>query len=238
MERLQKILAQSGVASRRRAETMILEGRVSVNGKIVKELGVKVNSSDLILVDGKQIRKEMKEYYLLYKPRGIVCTSHDDKNRKTVVELIPTRARIYPVGRLDYDTTGLLLLTNDGEFANYMMHPKNKIDKVYVAKVNGILTGAQIHQLEQGVMIDGILTSRAKVKVRKKNTEMQTSIVELTIHEGKNHQVKKMFAAVGLDVIKLKRERIGFLHLGNLQSGEYRKLNLKEVKQLYDLANN
>lgn len=237
MERLQKVLAQSGVASRRKAEEMILEGRISVNGKIVRELGVKVSSSDLILVDGKQIRKEQKEYYLLYKPRGVVCTSHDDKNRKTVVEFIPTRARIYPVGRLDYDTTGLLLLTNDGEFANFMMHPKNEIDKVYVAKIEGILNGAQIHALEQGVLIDGVMTKPARVKVRKKNKELQTSIVEITIHEGKNHQVKKMFSSVGVEVIKLKRERVGFLHLGNLQSGEYRALNSKEIKQLYDLAN-
>ena len=237
MERLQKRIAQSGVASRRKSEELIASGRVKVNGKTITEKGFKVSSSDIILVDNKQIDKEIKEYYLLNKPRGVVSTSSDEKGRKTVVELINTDSRIYPVGRLDYDTTGLIILTNDGGFANLMMHPKNKIDKVYVAKIKGILDVESIHKLECGVMIDNTKTSPAKVKVRKKNIENNTSVVQLTIHEGKNHQVKKMFEAVGYDVIKLKRERVGFLTLGTLQSGEYRKLNTKEIKQLYDLAN-
>ena len=237
MERLQKRIAQSGVASRRKSEELIASGRVKVNGKTITEMGFKVNSSDIILVDNKQIDREIKEYYLLNKPRGVVSTSSDDKGRKTVVELINTNARIYPVGRLDYDTTGLIILTNDGVFANLMMHPKNKIDKVYVAKIKGVLDVESIHKLERGVIIDNEKTSPAKVKVRKKNLENNTSVVQLTIHEGKNHQVKKMFEAVGYDVVKLKRERVGFLTLGTLQSGEYRKLNSKEIKQLYDLAN-
>lgn len=237
MERLQKRIAQSGIASRRKSEELIASGRVKVNGQTVTEMGFKVSASDIILVDNKQIDKEIKEYYILNKPRGVVSTSYDDKGRKTVTELINTNSRIYPVGRLDYDTTGLILLTNDGEFANLLMHPKNKIDKVYVAKIKGILDGESIHNLEKGVIIEGIKTSPAKVKVRKKNIDNNTSIVQLTIHEGKNHQVKKMFEAVGYDVVKLKRERVGFLTLGNLQSGEYRKLNTKEIKQLYDLAN-
>jgi len=236
MERLQKVIAQSGVASRRKAEELILAGRVCVNGEVVRELGVKVSGSDIITVDKKQLGREAKEYYLLNKPRGVVSTSKDDKGRKTVVDLIATNARVYPVGRLDYDTTGLLILTNDGEFANLMMHPKNKIDKVYIAKVRGILTGEAIHNLENGVVIDGKKTSPGKVKVRKKDAQSQTSIVEIVIHEGRNHQVKRMFAEVGYEVLKLKRERIGFLTLGNLKSGEYRKLNIKEIKKLYDLV--
>ncbi len=237
MERLQKVIAESGVASRRKAEEMIISGRVRVNGNIVTKLGTKVSGNDVISVDNKQLGKEVKEYYLLNKPRGVVSTSHDDKGRKTVVDFIPTKNRIYPVGRLDYDTTGLLLLTNDGDFAHFMMHPKNQVDKVYVAKIKGFLKTEDIHALEQGVVIDNKRTSKSKVKVRKKDRVSETSIVELTIHEGKNHQVKKMFASLGYDVLKLKRERIGFLGLGNLKSGEYRTLNPKEIKKLYDMMN-
>lgn len=238
MERLQKVMAEAGVASRRASEKLILEGKVAINGKIVTELGTKVSGNDQITVEGKMLSKEVKEYYILNKPRGVVTTAIDDKGRKTVVELINTNARIYPVGRLDYDTTGILILTNDGEFANYLMHPKNNIEKVYIAKVEGILKGEDINKLKKGVEIDGFKTSPARVKLRKFDKVSNTSMVELTIHEGKNHQVKKMFEAIGYHVIKLKREKIAFLNLKGLQSGEYRKLNIKEVKQLYDLANN
>ena len=237
MERLQKVLASSGVASRRKAEELILAGEVQVNGEVVRELGRKVSGTDVILVHGKMIKKEDKVYYLLYKPRGVVSTSSDEKGRKTVVDLIPTSSRIYPIGRLDYDTTGLLLLTNDGEFAQVLMHPKHKIEKVYVAKVRGIVKGDAIHALEKGVEIDGKLTSSARVKLRKVNRDTNTSIVELTIHEGRNHQVKKMLASVGHEVLKLKRERVGFLTLDKLKSGEYRPLSPKEIKQLYAMAN-
>lgn len=234
MERLQKVIAQSGIASRRKSEELIKDGRVKVNGIKITEMGYKVNNNDVIQVDNKRIDKEIKEYYILNKPRGIVSTSNDDKGRKTVVELINAKSRIYPVGRLDYDTTGLLILTNDGEFANYMMHPKNKIDKVYVAKIKGILEIDAIKKLENGVLIDGKKTSKCKVKVKKKNIDTNTSIVQLTIHEGRNHQVKKMFASLGYDVIKLKRERVGNLVVGNLKSGEYRRLDDNEIKQLYN----
>jgi len=238
MERLQKVLSQSGVASRRKSEELILKGCVSVNGQVVKELGTKVKATDIILVNGKQIAKEEKVYFLLNKPRGVVTTASDEKGRKTVVELIDTSARIYPVGRLDYDTTGLLILTNDGEFANLMMHPRNEIDKVYVAKLEGIIKGEEIKKLSSGVLVDGQTLKASRVKLRKVNRESNSSIVEITIHEGKNHQVKKMFSSVGFSVSKLKRERLGFLTLDNLKSGEYRKLNPKEVKKLYDLAVN
>lgn len=237
MERLQKIIANSGVCSRRKAEDLILAGKVKVDGKVVTELGLKVSEKSVIEVDGNLISKEEKEYYLLNKPRGVLTTTSDDKSRKTVVDLIDTDKRIYPVGRLDYDTTGVLLLTNDGDFANMIMHPKNEIDKVYVAKVKGIVNGDAVHKLENGVVIDNSLVKASRVKVKKIDTKNNHSLVEITIHEGKNHQVKKMFEAVGYLVDKLKRERVAFLTTDNLNSGEYRKLSNKEVSKLYVLAN-
>lgn len=235
MERLQKVIAASGYCSRRKAEELIQNGKVKVNGEIIKELGSKVSYNDQIMIDGKMLESENKEYILLYKPRGVVTTTSDDKKRKTVLDLIETDKRLYPVGRLDYDTTGALLLTNDGELTNYLIHPKNNIDKVYIAKIEGILSGLEIKQLENGVVIDNFKTSPSIVKVRKKDKKNNTSLVQVTIHEGKNHQVKKMFEAVGHKVIKLKRERIAFLDLTGLKPGEYRKLSVKEVKKLYGL---
>lgn len=235
MERLQKVIAASGYTSRRKAETLIQGGHVKVNGVTIYELGTKVNVKDMIEIDGNVLQKEeQKVYYLLYKPRGVVTTTSDDKHRKTVVDLIDTQARIYPVGRLDYDTTGVLLLTNDGEFANAMMHPKNNIDKLYIAKVRGLIGKEQIMKLQNGIVIDGKKTSKAKARIKKYDKNTNTSIVELTIHEGRNHQVKRMFEAIGYDVLKLKREQISFLDLTGLKSGEYRTLSTKEIKKLYN----
>lgn len=235
MERLQKVIAQAGIASRRKAEELILQGRVKVNGKLITELGKKVSDKDEILVNDKPIVKEAKEYYLLNKPRGVVTTTSDDKNRRTVVDLINTEARIYPVGRLDYDTTGAILLTNDGEFANIITHPKSEIDKVYVAKLNGIIKGEQINRLKDGVELDGVIVKPSRIKLKKVNQEKNSSTVEIIIHEGKNHQVKRMFESVGILVDKLKRERIGIFNLLGLQSGEYRKLTPKEIAIIYSL---
>ena len=238
MERLQKIISNSGIASRRKAEELIKEGRVKVDGVVVTELGTKVSKKNIVEVDNVKIGTEEKVYYLLNKPRGVVTTTSDEHGRKTVVSLIETDKRIYPVGRLDYDTTGLILLTNDGEFTNNITHPKNKIDKTYVAKINGILTIADIMALKKGVMIDNFKTSPAKVKVRKIDNKNKHSIVEITIHEGKNHQVKRMFESLGYEVLKLKRERIAFLTLKGLTSGDYRMLTRKDVNQLYVLSQN
>ena len=236
MERLQKVIAQAGIASRRKAEELITEGKVKVNGKVVTELGTKVSEKDQIEVENNLIEKEIKEYYLLNKPRGVVTTTQDDKNRKTVVDLIPTNARIYPVGRLDYDTTGALLLTNDGDFANILMHPKHEVAKVYVAKVKGLIKGEQINKLKDGVEIEpGVVVKGERVKLKKTDTKTNTSMVQITITEGKNHQVKKMFEAVGFEVVKLKREKIAFFDLKDLQSGEYRKLTPKEVSKVFSL---
>lgn len=234
MERLQKVISNSGYTSRRKAEELILKGLVKVNNKVVYELGTKVNPNDLIEVNGYIIKNENKVYYLLNKPRGVITSTSDNKGRKTVVDLINTNIRIYPVGRLDYDTTGAIILTNDGELANLIMHPKSQIDKVYIAKIDGLIGKKQLQMLEKGVFIDGIKTSKAKARIKNYDKKTDTSIVELTIHEGRNHQVKKMFDSLGYKVLKLKRERIAFLDVNDLKSGEYRILNSKEVKKLYN----
>lgn len=233
MERISKIIANAGYCSRRKAEEYIQKGKVMVNGEVA-HIGDKAETNDMISVEGNFLNREEKEYVLLYKPRGVVTTTCDDKKRKTVVDLIQTANRIYPVGRLDYDTTGILLLTNDGELANLLMHPKSNVDKLYVVKVKGLVPPIMLKKLCNGVIIDGKKTAKAKARVKKYDKKTNTSIVELTIHEGKNHQVKKMFEALGYEVLKLKRETYSFLTLAGLSSGEYRHLTPKEVKKLYN----
>ena len=237
MERLQKVIAMYGDYSRRKAEELIVKGKVLVNGEVVSELGSKVKSSDVIEVDGTILDKNRNfEYYLLNKPREVVTTTKDEHGRKTVVDLIDTDARIYPVGRLDYDTTGAILLTNDGELTNLLLHPSKEIEKVYLAKIKGIITGSDIYKLKNGVVIDSFKTSKCRVKLKSYNKKTNTSLVELTIHEGHNHQVKKMFASLGYEVLKLTRLRFAFLDIKNLKSGEYRELTIKEVKKLYSMV--
>ena len=238
MERIQKVIASSGYCSRRKAEELIKKGLVLVNGEVLTEMGYKVSSSDYIEVEGNSINnKEEKVYYLLNKPRGIITSTTDDKNRKTVTDLINEERRIYPVGRLDYDTTGMLILTNDGVLANLLTHPKNKVEKLYIAKIEGIITKMDLIKLQKGVIIDGIKTLPAKARIRKIDKKSNTSIVELIIYEGRNHQVKNMFKAINYNVLKLKRESISFLTLDGLNSGDYRKLSIKEVKKLYSELN-
>ena len=234
MERLQKKIANSGFTSRRKAEELIKAGHVCVNGQKITTLGYKVDTNDKITIDNVLIEQDDKVYFLLNKPRGYVSTTNDEKNRKTVIDLIDTDKRIYPVGRLDYDTTGALILTNDGNLANILMHPKNEIDKKYIAKINGLLTPKEEMILKNGVIIDEIKTQKAKLKTRKYDKKTNTSIVEITIHEGHNHQVKKMFEQVGKKVLKLKRESIAFLNIKDIPSKNYRPLTIKEVKKLYN----
>ncbi|WLR56489.1 pseudouridine synthase [Mesobacillus subterraneus] len=237
MERLQKVIAHAGIASRRKAEEMILEGRVRVNGSVIKELGRKVTPSDRVEVDGVQIEGEEPVYFLFYKPRGVISSVHDDKGRKVVTDFFQTiEQRIYPVGRLDYDTSGLLLLTNDGEFANLLMHPSNEIDKMYVAKVKGIPSKEKLTSLARGVMLEDGKTAPARIKLLSVDKKKDTAIVEITIHEGRNRQVRRMFDAIGHPVLKLKREKYGFLTLNGLRTGEIRELTHHEVKQLRVLA--
>ena len=236
MERVQKVISNLGYASRREAEKLISEGKVYINDKVAS-LGDKVSSSDIIKIDGNILdkNKNTKVYYLLNKPRGVVSTVKDEKGRKTVIDLIDTKERIYPIGRLDYDTTGVLLLTNDGELTNKLLHPSNNIEKVYLAKIEGKITGIAINKLKSGVKIDNIKTSPCFVKLKSYNLKTNTSMVEIRIHEGHNHQVKKMFESVGYKVSKLTRLRFAFLDTTNLKPGEYRVLSIKEVKKLYSL---
>jgi len=238
MERLQKVIANLGYCSRRKAEDLIKLGKVKVNGEVITELGTKVKKGDNIEVEGNILdNNKTYEYYLLNKPRGVVTTTNDEHGRKTVIDLIETKTRIYPVGRLDYDTTGLIILTNDGELANKLMHPSSKIEKTYIAKVEGLISGLSLKKLKDGVIIDGYKTSKAKVKLKSTNKKTNTSVVEITIHEGKNHQVKKMFESVGHPVLKLKREKYAVFNTEGLKIGEYRKLTFKEVSVLYSLFN-
>ncbi len=236
MDRLQKAIAASGYCSRRRAEGLIEEGKVKVNGVSVKQLGTKVETEDIIEVNGEVITKQQKKvYYLLNKPSGYICSLKDEKGRKVVTDLVDTKLRIYPIGRLDYDTTGLLLLTNDGEFANLLMHPSNEVEKIYRATVEGILTGEEIYSLKKGIFIDGRKVVPSRFKVKSKNTNKQTSIVEIGIVEGRNHIVKRVFLELGHPVLKLKRERYAFLHVADLKIGEYRSLTIKEIRKFYEL---
>ncbi|UQS86558.1 rRNA pseudouridine synthase [Nicoliella spurrieriana] len=238
-ERLQKVMARAGVASRRKSEAIIKAGRVRVNGQVVTELGIKVKSSDEIQVDRVPISKEQPVYYLFYKPRQVVSTVSDEKNRKTVMDYFPeVSERIYPVGRLDYDTAGLLLMTNDGDLDNRLTHPKYEINKVYVAKVTGMPSNDGMKKLRLGVMIDGKKTAPAKTKVLEaaNGYQVKNAVIQLTIHEGRNHEVKKMFEAIGNPVKKLSRVQYGFLTLGNLKPGEYRPLKKVEVDRLREMT--
>ena len=233
MERLQKYLSECGVASRRKSEELILKGKVKVNGVVVKDLGTKVNDHDEVLVDDVIVSKKEKLYFLLYKPEKIICSVKDEKGRTTVIDLIDTKEKIFPVGRLDYDTSGLLLLTNDGELSNKLTHPSKNIEKTYSAKIEGIITQKEINELEHGIVLDGVKTKRAYAKIKKTDKKNNKSYVELTITEGRNHQVKNMFAFFNHKVLKLKRIRYAFFDLEGLSIGEYRPLTIKEIKQLY-----
>ena len=200
MERLQKFIASSGITSRRKAEELIINGKVKVNGEIVRELGTKVSGNDEVIVNGKLLSKEEKVYYILNKPREVITSVKDEHNRKTVIDIIKDEERrIFPVGRLDYDTTGLVLLTNDGELANKLMHPSEEISKVYVAKIEGKLTPTEIMKLKSGIVVDKIKYQADRIKI--KDEDENTSIVEVTIHEGKYHEVRKLFESINFAAI-------------------------------------
>lgn len=238
MERLQKVIAFYGYTSRRKAEELIRKGKVMVNGKIITELGTKVEANDVISIDSVIINKDVKqEYYLLNKPRQVISSVEDKQGRITVRDLINTDARIYPIGRLDYDTTGLIILTNDGDLANLLMHPSFEVEKTYVAKVNKVLDKDDIKKIKSNIVVEGRKVVIKRFKIKKKDFEKNTSVVELTIVEGRNHIVKKIFASMNIDVIKLSRVGYAFLTIDNLKSGEYRNLTIKEIKKLYALKN-
>lgn len=233
MSRLNKYLADCGVGSRRECDKLIADGCVKINGKIAS-LGANVEENDSVSVNGRRVATKTKNYYImLHKPKGCVTTVKDDLGRKTVMDFVDIKARLFPVGRLDYDTEGLLILTNDGDVANRLTHPKNNVEKVYVARLSGSLTEAERQTLERGVEIDGRKTMPAKVKILAKD-EHHTR-VEVTITEGRNRQVKKMFESVGKEVEFLKRVAEGELRLGGLQRGKYRFLNDREIEYLKGL---
>lgn len=233
MSRLNKYLADCGVGSRRECDKLIADGCVKINGKIAS-LGANVEENDSVSVNGRRVTPKTKNYYImLHKPKGCITTVKDDLGRKTVMDFVDIKARLFPVGRLDYDTEGLLILTNDGDVANKLTHPKNNVEKVYVARLSGSLTEAERQTLERGVEIDGRKTMPAKVKILAKD-EHHTR-VEVTITEGRNRQVKKMFESVGKEVEFLKRVAEGELRLGGLQRGKYRFLNDREIEYLKGL---
>ena len=237
MERLQKVIANYGYTSRRKAEDLIKRQKVMVNGQIITELGTKVSARDVISIDGVIINKDVKhEYYILNKPRNVISSTTDKAGRITVVDLIDTDARIYPIGRLDYDTTGLILLTTDGELANNSMHPSLEIEKTYIAKLDKVLGKEHILAIKKGIIVDGRKVEVRKFKVKRRDLEKNTEIVEITIIEGRNHIIKKLFRELGVDVVKLSRIAYGFLNVVDLKSGEYRNLTIKEIKKLYALA--
>lgn len=232
LERLQKYIARCGIASRRKAEELILEGQVKVNGKIVIELGTKIDTTkDTVTVNNKKI-SEVKEYvYIkLNKPVGYVTTVKDQFNRNTVVDLINIKERIYPIGRLDYNTSGLLLLTNDGNLANKLLHPKYFIYKTYIAEVQGQIVNDSLNKLKTGIVIDNYKTAPAKVRLLKYDDNR--SLVQISIHEGKNRQVRKMFEAVGHTVKSLKRISFGEINLGDLELGAWKYLSNEEIEFL------
>ncbi len=236
MERLQKVIANSGYTSRRKAEELIINNHVQVNGELINTLGYKVSQEDLITIDGEPLKPaNSQEYYLLNKPRQVLSSVTDDKNRPCVVDFIKTNTRIYPVGRLDYDTTGLIILTNDGKLANILMHPKSRVYKTYIAKINGILNEQDFQKIRQGILIDNRKLIIDYLKVRKIDKIKNTSLIEVTIHEGRNHIIRRFFASLHYDVLKLSRIKIGNLTLGNLKSGEYRELTKSEITYLYNL---
>lgn len=230
--RLNKYIASSGLCSRRKADELITNGNVKINGAVVKEMGYVVLPGDRVVVNGKLIESESRKVYVaVNKPLGYITTMYDDRERATVAELVSDiPERLVPVGRLDYNTSGLLIMTNDGQLTYRLTHPKHRIYKTYVATVSGIISDVRLAKLRKGVDIGGFVTSPAQVKVVRQNP--RSTVVEISIREGKNHQVRKMFAAVGNRVLTLERVAIGDIRLGRLLSGHYRKLTKEELDYL------
>jgi len=238
LERLQKIMASCGVASRRKSEELIQGGHVTVNGRVITELGFKASYSDDIRVDGNQISKEDKVYYVLNKPTGYLTTASDDRGRRTVMDLIEEidlQNRIFPIGRLDYDSSGCLLLTNDGDLALKLTKSANNIEKEYLVRVKGMLRPEDLNLIRYGVVIDGKKTKRCKCAITDYDKVYNTTQVRMIITEGRNREIRKMFDTIGFEVKKLKRIRFGCVTVEGLALGKYRPLKIHEVKTLYSL---
>lgn len=237
-ERLQKILAAAGIASRREAEKIITAGRVRVNGKIVTELGSKYDPSSVkISVDGNPIKAETKVYYMFYKPRGVVTTMSDPQNRRSIADFVQDLGeRVFPVGRLDYNTEGLLLLTNDGALAQALMHPSHEVNKTYLVKVPGIVPQEKLDMLRVGVKLEDGMTAPAVVNLRSYEHEHNFTLFDITIHEGRNRQVRRMCDAIGYPVRDLKRVKMGPITLSNIGRGKFRELTDGELAALMKAA--
>lgn len=235
MMRLNKYIASAGICSRRKADELIANGNVKVNGAVVKEMGYIVYEEDSVVVNGKPIEAVGRKVYVaVNKPLGYITSMDDDKDRLTVADLVSDiPERVFPVGRLDYNTTGLLIMTNDGDLTYTLTHPKHEVWKTYVATVAGVISNQRLAKLRKGVDIGGFITSPAQVKVLKQNP--RSAVVEISIHEGKNRQIRKMFAAVGNRVQSLERVAIGEIKLGRLMTGHYRKLTQQEIEYLKSL---
>ena len=236
MERLQKTIAKAGICSRRKAEELIAQGKVKVNGEIVTEMGIKVSGNDVIEVNGNLVEFQEKEYYVLNKPKSCICSNNDEKGRMAAIQYIDTKARIFTVGRLDYDTSGVLLCTNDGAFCNEMIHPKYHLPKIYKVNLQGILTEDDIKKLKKGIIFEKEKYSYAKVKNLTVDFVRNRCQFELTIYEGKNHQVKNMMKALGYEVRRLHRIQFGNIRVDDMAFGQYRRLKPYEVKELKRMA--
>lgn len=232
-ERLQKVISKAGIASRRQAEELILAGKVKVNEQVVTELGVKVSSRDKIKVDGKLIRREKPVYFLFYKPKGVITTTKDERGRKTVIDYLPhVKERVYPVGRLDYNTEGLLVLTNDGNLTNKMIHPRYELKKVYRARIEGMATEEALDKLRVGIELEDGVTAPALVQKLEYKPMRDYTVVEITIHEGRNRQVRRMCEAIGHPVLQLRRIQVGNLTLEGMRRGQSRELTKEELRDL------
>lgn len=238
MERLQKILAAAGVASRRKCEELILAGKVTVNGDVVKELGVKADPAvDVIAVSGKPIKQESKIYIVFNKPKGVITSVSDDKGRSVVTDYLKdVKERLYPVGRLDYDSEGLLLLTNDGDLAHKLTHPRHHVPKTYHATVERVPHGKDLEKLQRGIKLEDGMTQPAEVEYHDIDPEGKFATISITIREGRNRQVRRMFDAIHHPVTRLKRISFGGLYLNNLQRGKHRKLTAEELRTLQEAA--
>lgn len=239
MERLQKFLSRCGVASRRKAEEWIQEGKVTVNDVTVTQMGYQISEKDIVKVDNQIVQVLEKKYYAMNKPRYIISSVNDDKNRKTVVSILPEalqQEHLFPVGRLDYDTKGVLLLTNDGTFMNQLVGPRSTLEKEYIVRVQGIVTKLKIKKLENGLQIDNYRTRKCIAKIDSIDRKNQSTLVRIILQEGKYHQVKKMFAAIGHEVKRLTRIRFGNILIEGLKEGKIRPLSIHEIKQLYVLS--
>ena len=235
MERIQKIIAKSGYCSRRKAEELILSGRVKLNNEIAF-LGMKADFKDKIYIDDKEIsEKEDKVYYLFHKPKNVISSTIDDKGRKSILDYFESDKRLFPIGRLDFDSSGLIIVSNDGELCNELIHPKYKISKHYLVRVKGIINNETINKLMKGVILDGYLTKKCKIKLKEYNFNKKTSTLYVTIYEGRNRQIRRMFDLFNHEVIKLHRIGFGNIDIGNLKAGEYRILKPYELQTLKKL---